>query len=66
MRCGRGGRSCAALANMLCGRTKRAVPRDVYANDRAGHNSQFVSNRISNTKYTWWNFVFKNLWEQFR
>jgi phospholipid-translocating ATPase len=39
-------------------------PRTVYANSSA-HNAAFLPNVISNTKYTWWNFVPKNLWEQF-
>ncbi|KAL6851418.1 hypothetical protein ACP4OV_020351 [Aristida adscensionis] len=39
--------------------------RFVYINDDSCRNS-FCDNRISNTKYTLWNFLPKNLWEQFR
>ena len=36
----------------------------MYANADA-RNAEFKPNVISNTKYTWYNFVPKNLWEQF-
>eukprot|EP01127_Copromyxa_protea_P016071 TRINITY_DN4718_c0_g1_i2.p1 TRINITY_DN4718_c0_g1~~TRINITY_DN4718_c0_g1_i2.p1 ORF type:complete len:1147 (+),score=193.04 TRINITY_DN4718_c0_g1_i2:144-3443(+) len=28
--------------------------------------SDYATNSVSTTKYTWWNLIFKNLWEQFR
>jgi hypothetical protein len=28
--------------------------------------SDYPTNQVSTTKYTWYNLVFKNLWEQFR
>ncbi len=39
--------------------------RTIYVNDR-GRNAQFQypSNKTTTTKYTWWNFLFKNLYEQ--
>jgi phospholipid-transporting ATPase len=41
--------------------------RCVHVNDRpANAASGFATNRTSTTKYTWWNFPFKNLYEQFR
>jgi phospholipid-translocating ATPase len=49
---------------MRCGRAAATGPRTVYANAPA-RNAEFKPNVISNTKYTWWNFVPKNLWEQF-
>ncbi|CAN6248203.1 unnamed protein product [Urochloa humidicola] len=39
--------------------------RLVYINDDS-HRHSYRDNRISNTKYTLWNFLPKNLWEQFR
>ncbi|KAK3145027.1 hypothetical protein QOZ80_4AG0321700 [Eleusine coracana subsp. coracana] len=41
------------------------MTRFVYINDDSCRNS-YSNNRISNTKYTIWNFLPKNLWEQFR
>ncbi|XP_062225401.1 phospholipid-transporting ATPase 2-like [Phragmites australis] len=41
------------------------MKRFVYINDDSCQNS-YCDNRISNTKYTLWNFLPKNLWEQFR
>ncbi|XP_006652191.1 phospholipid-transporting ATPase 2-like isoform X1 [Oryza brachyantha] len=41
------------------------MKRFVYINDEARQDS-YCDNRISNTKYTLWNFLPKNLWEQFR
>ncbi|TVU13805.1 hypothetical protein EJB05_37233, partial [Eragrostis curvula] len=41
------------------------MTRFVYINDDSCRNS-YCDNRISNTKYTLWNFLPKNLWEQFR
>eukprot|EP01132_Coremiostelium_polycephalum_P004923 gene4923-6137_t len=38
--------------------------RIIYAND-IDRNKEYPSNRISNTKYTVWNFIPKNLLEQF-
>ncbi len=39
--------------------------RTIYVNDRR-RNAQFQypSNKTTTTKYTWWNFLFKNLYEQ--
>ena len=52
-----------------CGRkkhTKLHYPV-VHINDRdANADGKFSVNMISTTKYTWWNFIFKNLFEQFR
>lgn len=39
--------------------------RVVYANSPA-NNAAYPDNEITNTKYTWYNFVPKNLAEQFR
>jgi hypothetical protein len=39
--------------------------RLIRAQDGA-FNAQYGSNRVVNTKYTVWNFVPKNLWEQVR
>ncbi|XP_039772481.1 phospholipid-transporting ATPase 2-like isoform X3 [Panicum virgatum] len=41
------------------------MKRFVYINDDSRRHS-YCDNRISNTKYTLWNFLPKNLWEQFR
>ncbi|CAL5028041.1 unnamed protein product [Urochloa decumbens] len=41
------------------------MKRFVYINDDLRRYS-YCDNRISNTKYTLWNFLPKNLWEQFR
>ncbi|KAF8661979.1 hypothetical protein HU200_056593 [Digitaria exilis] len=41
------------------------MKRLVYINDDSRRYS-YCDNRISNTKYTLWNFFPKNLWEQFR
>ncbi|WVZ85067.1 hypothetical protein U9M48_032027 [Paspalum notatum var. saurae] len=41
------------------------MKRFVYINDDSCRYS-YCGNRISNTKYTFWNFLPKNLWEQFR
>jgi hypothetical protein len=30
------------------------------------YNPDFCNNRIKTSRYTWWNFVFLNLLEQFR
>jgi magnesium-transporting ATPase (P-type) len=41
--------------------------RMVYAGTNKQHNSKkFMSNKVTNTKYTWYNFIFKNLNEQFK
>lgn len=41
--------------------------RCVHVNDRAANAAAgFATNMTSTTKYTWWNFPFKNLYEQFR
>ncbi|XP_066348308.1 phospholipid-transporting ATPase 2-like isoform X1 [Miscanthus floridulus] len=41
------------------------MKRFVYINDDSCRYS-YCDNRISNTKYSLWNFLPKNLWEQFR
>ncbi|XP_010236944.1 phospholipid-transporting ATPase 2 isoform X1 [Brachypodium distachyon] len=41
------------------------MKRFVYINDESYQND-YCDNQISNTKYTLWNFLPKNLWEQFR
>ncbi|CAH9128997.1 unnamed protein product [Cuscuta epithymum] len=41
------------------------MKRFVYINDDAPSQDTFCDNRISNRKYTLWNFLPKNLWEQF-
>jgi hypothetical protein len=39
--------------------------RSVHVNDRAANAAAgFATNMTSTTKYTWWNFPFKNLYEQ--
>lgn len=39
--------------------------RCVHVNDRAANAAAgFATNMTSTTKYTWWNFPFKNLYEQ--
>ncbi|XP_019177695.1 PREDICTED: phospholipid-transporting ATPase 2-like isoform X3 [Ipomoea nil] len=40
--------------------------RYVYINDDDPSHDIFCDNHISNQKYTLWNFLPKNLWEQFR
>lgn len=42
------------------------MKRFVYINDRDHSGGQHCSNKISNTKYNLFNFIPKNLWEQFR
>lgn len=32
----------------------------------AQNSKLFRNNQITTSKYTWWNFIFKNLFEQFR
>jgi hypothetical protein len=39
--------------------------RVVKANNAAA-NADYANNEVTNTKYTWYNFVPKNLAEQFR
>lgn len=41
------------------------MKRFVYINDDDPPQNIFCDNRISNRKYTLWNFLPKNLWEQF-
>nr|VDD24989.1 unnamed protein product [Brassica oleracea] len=41
------------------------MKRFVYINDDEASKEVSCDNRISNTKYTLWNFLPKNLWEQF-
>jgi phospholipid-translocating ATPase len=41
------------------------MKRFVYINDESFQND-YCDNQISNTKYNLWNFLPKNLWEQFR
>jgi hypothetical protein len=41
------------------------MKRFVYINDESYQND-YCDNQISNTKYNLWNFLPKNLWEQFR
>ncbi|CAH9087283.1 unnamed protein product [Cuscuta epithymum] len=41
------------------------MKRFVYIDDDAPSQDTFCDNRISNRKYTLWNFLPKNLWEQF-
>lgn len=42
------------------------MKRFVYINDDEASKELCCDNRISNRKYTLWNFLAKNLWEQFR
>ena len=48
----------------LCARRHEPGPRTVHAN-APELNADFSLNVVSNTKYSWWNFVPKNLFEQF-
>lgn len=51
-----------------CRGTPKPLPpreRTVTLNDRSGANKAFPLNKVSNTKYTLWTFVPKNLYEQF-
>lgn len=41
------------------------MKRFVYINDDEASKELSCDNRVSNTKYTLWNFLPKNLWEQF-
>ncbi|XP_010556845.1 PREDICTED: phospholipid-transporting ATPase 2 [Tarenaya hassleriana] len=41
------------------------MKRFVYINDDEASKELYCDNRISNRKYTLWNFLPKNLWEQF-
>lgn len=45
---------------------KLTMKRYVYINDDNLAKDLYCDNRISNRKYTIWNFLPKNLWEQFR
>ncbi len=39
--------------------------RTIYVNDRRSNAQfQYPTNKTTTTKYTWWNFPFKNLYEQ--
>jgi len=56
----------------LCGKKEKkkwakGYP-EVFINEEASnHPAHFPSNYLSTTKYTWWNFLFKNIiLEQFR
>lgn len=40
--------------------------RTVFFNKAQNSKAEYPSNQVSTTKYEWWNFLFKNLWEQFR
>jgi hypothetical protein len=40
--------------------------RTVFFNAPQNPKAEYPSNQVSTTKYEWWNFLFKNLWEQFR
>lgn len=42
------------------------VERTVFINRPQNPKAEYPSNQVSTTKYEWWNFLFKNLWEQFR
>lgn len=42
------------------------MKRYVYVNDDDLSQNLYCDNRVSNRKYTAWNFLPKNLWEQFR
>jgi hypothetical protein len=53
-------RSCA----QCCGSAPEEEIRLVHINDRH-KNAHYGNNRIRNTKYTIWNFLIKNLVEQF-
>jgi hypothetical protein len=54
------------MSNLNAFRTaQRDAVRLIPAQDGA-FNAQYGSNRVVNTKYTVWNFVPKNLWEQVR
>jgi hypothetical protein len=40
--------------------------RTVFFNRPQNPKAEYPSNQVHTTKYEWWNFLFKNLWEQFR
>jgi hypothetical protein len=40
--------------------------RTVFINAPQNPRAEYPSNQVSTTKYELWNFLFKNLWEQFR
>jgi len=46
---------------------KTDYPRTVYCNDtEANARFEYCSNKIVSTKYTWYTFLPKNMFEQFR
>ena len=50
-------------------RKRNIVPNHTIPTDapRKKHpNGQYATNEISTTQYTWWNFLFKNLYQQFK
>ena len=50
-------------------RKRNVVPNHTIPTDvpRKKHpNGQYATNEISTTQYTWWNFLFKNLYQQFK
>ena len=54
---------------ILYRRKRIVVPNHTIPTDvpRKKHpNGQYATNKISTTKYTWWNFLFKNLFQQFK
>ncbi|KAI8099992.1 uncharacterized protein BX664DRAFT_382450 [Halteromyces radiatus] len=43
------------------------LPLPTYEKDKRGHPKKtYVTNKIRTSKYTWWTFIPKNLFEQFR
>eukprot|EP00750_Incisomonas_marina_P016693 INCI19286.1.p1 GENE.INCI19286.1~~INCI19286.1.p1 ORF type:complete len:1336 (+),score=247.06 INCI19286.1:171-4010(+) len=53
-----GGQRAAERSSLMLSRTLRVLDRDANAQPRGG-------NRVTSTRFTWWNFVFLFLYEQF-
>jgi hypothetical protein len=50
----------------LCGGGGPGEPTRAVAANSPESNAEYPSNMMTNTKYTWYNFIPKNLMEQFR
>lgn len=46
--------------------TDRIVKLQYDDPNASRHNRQYKNNYVRTAKYTWWNFIFKNLYEQFK
>uniref|UniRef100_A0A7S2QSA1 Phospholipid-transporting ATPase n=1 Tax=Norrisiella sphaerica TaxID=552664 RepID=A0A7S2QSA1_9EUKA len=69
------GSTCSILSCLPCfksyrgdmGPTRTVISNAPFSTDQELlYNHSFISNYVRTTRYTWWNFLPKNLWEQFQ